>query len=174
MEAYIETPFCLYRIYSENCLLYVGTTTRPLLDKLHDHFFKAQKVKPINLECVSKIEYAFLPSEADLIVSEAYDINRFKPALNFYNMACDHLTITIPEPTFHLYQSEQLEGWKEQIKAENKNDANKCWLKAQIEKERSLKQFEVFSYPNLTVEEKEIIYAEWLKNFYEPVRNGLL
>ena len=145
METNRKEPFCLYRIYSENCLLYVGTTTRPLQDKLHEHFFKAPKVKPINIECVAKIEYALLATEADLIVSEAYNINRLKPALNFCDKACDSLTISIPDPTFYLFQSEQLNIWKAQIKAENEKDANKCWLKMQIEKERQLKQMEVLS-----------------------------
>lgn len=174
METQAGKQFCLYRIYSENCLLYVGATTDPLQDRLHDHFFKAPKVKAINIECVTQIEYAILASEADLIVSEAYEINRLKPALNFRGKASDCLTISLPAPAFHLYENQQIDLWRKQIQAERETDPNVCWLKSQIEKERSLKQVAIFSYPNFTLNEKEILYAAWLKNFYEPVRNGLL
>lgn len=174
MDVQIQSPYCIYRIYSEHCLLYVGSTKWPLQEALHAHFFKKAAVQPIHIPAVTRIEYAFLPTEADMLVMEAFYINRLKPALNRLEMAEDPLTIELPELSFSVYQSPQLDQWKTELQKANAQDVRKCQLYIQIEKERQEKQYEIFAYPNLSLEEKQMVYEEWLKNFYEPVRNGLL
>lgn len=174
MENQTKYPNCLYKIYSENCLLYVGTTQQPLQDILHEHFFKEHGVKRINAECVTRIEYAFLPTEADLLVAYAFYVNKLKPALNHDGKAQDTLNISIPELKFHEYVSEDLERWKEQIKKKNREDEEKCCIRFQIEKERQQKMQEIFMISSMTDEDKQKIYDDWIRNFYEPVRNGLL
>lgn len=174
MGIQIPSPYCIYKVYSEYCLLYVGSTKRPLKEALHAHFFKKETVQPIHIACVTKVEYAFLPTEADMIVMETFYINRLKPALNRLEKAEDPLTIDLPELVFSVYQSPLIEQWKTELQKANAQDVRKCQLHIQIEKERQEKQYEIFAYPNLSLEEKQIVYEEWLKNFYEPVRNGLL
>lgn len=166
--------FCLYKIYSENCLLYVGSTKQPIKDTLHEHFFKEHKRKPIYVECVERIEYAFLPTEADLLVAEAFYLNKLKPALNQAGIARDTLNIDLPDIKFSIYECEELPKWKEQIRRAQAEDIERKCMRFQLEKERSEKLQEIFSLTGLTDDEKQTIYDEWLRNFYEPVRNGLL
>lgn len=174
MKSQKEEIYCLYKIYSENCLLYVGSTKASLMSTLHEHFFKENQKKPINLACVTKIEYAFLPSEADLLVAEAYYVNKLKPALNMEAKAQDQLHIEMPALRFQAFQCETLSKWKEDIQNANKQNEEWCRLCFQIEKERQEKLCEIFALSGLTDEDKQKIYEEWLRNFYEPIRNGLL
>lgn len=174
MNGQEKNTFCLYKIYSENCLLYVGSTKQPLHKTLHEHFFKEHKRKPIHVECVTRIEYALLPTEADLLVVEAFYINKLKPALNRTGKAQDTLNITLPEIKFHEYNCDDLARWKEQIRKIQAQDEEKCRMKFQLEKERLDKFQEIFMIPGLSEADKQKVYDEWLRNFYEPVRNGLL
>ena len=66
--------FILYKIYSENCLLYLGRTKQPLNRRLHNHFFKAPMVRAINIEAVKKIEFVEFETEADMNVMEKLEI----------------------------------------------------------------------------------------------------
>ena len=84
------------------------------------------------------------------------------------------MNISIPELKFHEYVSEDLERWKEQIKKKNREDEEKCCIRFQIEKERQQKMQEIFMISSMTDEDKQKIYDDWIRNFYEPVRNGLL
>ena len=174
MDQEMQYPNCLYKIYSENCLLYVGVTQQTLRETLHQHFFKEHGKRAINLECVTKIEYAFLPTEADLYVAHAICLNKLKPALNHDRKAMDQLTMKTPEVIFQEYEDEELRRWKEQIKDINRRDEEKCCIRFQIEKERQQKMQEIFSLSGLSDEDKKKIYDDWIRNFYEPVRNGLL
>jgi len=126
------------------------------------------------VECVERIEYAFLPTEADLLVAEAFYLNKLKPALNQAGMARDTLNIDLPDIKFSIYECEELPKWKEQIRRAQAEDIERKCMRFQLEKERSEKLQEIFSLTGLTDDEKQTIYDEWLRNFYEPVRNGLL
>lgn len=174
MDQQTQYPNCLYKIYSENCLLYIGITQKPLRDALHEHFFKEHGRKAINAECVSKIEYAFLATEADMLVAYAFYVNKLKPALNHDSKAEDQLTLSLPDVQFQEYESEDLNRWKVQIKNANRQNEEKCCIRFQIEKERQQKMQEIFMIAGINEEDKKRIYDDWIKNFYEPVRNGLL
>ena len=165
--------FCLYKIYSENCLLYVGRTKQPLQQRLHGHFFKKPMMRDINIECVTKIEYALLPTEADLNLMEIYYINKLKPPLNRDDKAADSLTIELPELEFREYDCRLMEKWRKQIRELDELNAEKRRLKIQLEEERCQKRKEIFGRDDLTPEEKIEVYDDWLEQYYEPIRNEM-
>ena len=169
-----QTTFCLYKIYSEHCLLYIGHTKEPLKKALHAHFFKEHGSQGICLECVSRIEYACFATEADLNIMSTYYINQLKPALNQKDKAMDRVTFRLTEAIFQVYEDSCIKDWREKISKLNKHDKERCKLHIQLEKEHQQKMCEIFSAPLLTREDKERLYEDWLKNVYEPVRNGLL
>lgn len=169
-----QKQFCLYRIYSDHCLLYIGHTTHPLKEALHEHFFKEPGSRGICLECVTRIEYACFATEADLNIMSAYYINQLKPALNQKDKAMDRVTFRLPDAVFQAYTDSCIDDWREQIGKLNVHDEERCKLRLQLEKEHQSKLCEIFSAPLLTREDKERLYEDWLKNVYEPVRNGLL
>ena len=98
--------------------VYVDETVNDLTATLRTHFFS--KESPIELERVSKIEYAILPSQADCLVYKTYFINSLKPIYNNSLRARDKISenITLPELHFIEYQNPLLEKWKNLLKTE--------------------------------------------------------
>lgn len=168
-----KTEYIIYKIYSENCLLYVGRTKQPLKRRLHGHFFKAPMHRAINIECVTKIEYVTLLTEADMFVWEVILINQLKPPLNRDDKAKDQLTLDLPPLPFREFNCDLMEKWKEQIRVADERDLEKRRRRVQLEKERGQKRAEIRSRTDLTPEEKDEMYTEWLIEYYEPVRNEL-
>lgn len=166
--------FILYKIFSDNCLLYLGRTKQPLKRRLHAHFFKTPMVREINIECVTRIEYAVFPSEADMNVMEIYYINKLKPVLNRDDKAKDDLTIVLPEVSFQEYHCHLMDKWREEIRIANAANEEKQKLKRQLENEKATKRKEIFDREDLTLGEKQEQWWTWLEQVYEPVRNGLL
>ena len=166
--------FILYKIYSEYCLLYIGRTKQPLKRRLHNHFFKAPMVRAINIECVTKIEYALFPSEADMNVMEVYYINKLKPVLNRDDKAKDGLTIHLPEVPFQEYHCDLMSKWREEIRQADAADEVKRKRKVQLEEERWAKHKEIFDRVDISLDEKREQWWKWIEEVYEPVRNSLL
>ena len=166
--------FVLYKIYSENCLLYLGRTKQPLQRRLHAHFFKKPMVREINIESVTKIEYAQFPTEADMNVMEIYYINKLKPPLNRDDKAKDELTIEFPEAFFQEYHCPLMEKWREEIRLADAADKEKQNRKHQLDIEKYEKRKEIFGTPDISIEEKRKQWAAWLEQVYEPIRNGLI
>ena len=164
----------VYKIYSDNGLLYVGMTTDFLSNAIYDHFFGKSKLRKINIECVSQIEYASLPSEADAAVYEIYLINKLKPALNSKKRTGDALTIELPPLPFQTFYCEQMEVWKRKIQDIRSRDDRSNEIQRQIEMEKKQKRREIFKSDGLKNEDKERLYLEWLLEYYEPIRNSLL
>lgn len=169
-----KTNYILYKIYSENCLLYLGRTKQPLNRRLHSHFFKKPMVREINIDCVTKIEYAVFPSEADMNVMEVYLINKLKPVLNRDDKARDQLTIRLPEPEFKEHHCHLIDRWREEIHLADAADQEKKQLKHQLEQEKLDKLKEIFDREDISLEEKRERWWSWLEQVYEPMRNGLL
>lgn len=172
-ESGSETRYILYKIYSENCLLYIGRTKQPLKRRLHGHFFKAPMHRAIDIACVTKIEYAELPTEADMYVWEVILINQLKPPLNRDDKAHDTLTFTLPPLPFHPFSCDLMDKWKEQIRQRDAADNEKKKRKLQLEEERRKKRTEIFKDTSISPEEKQERWAFWLTEYYEPVRNEL-
>ena len=66
--------FLIYRIWYGNCLVYVGRTKQPLQSRIRGHLFSKPMHRTVNIEQVTKIEYAELGSEADMNLYEIYFI----------------------------------------------------------------------------------------------------
>ena len=102
--------FLLYRIWYGKELVYVGKTKRPLRKQINGHVFSQYTY--VDIEKVTKIEYAGLSSEADMNVYEMYYINLWKPRLNEEHKTEDFLSIQLPDLTWNPYLPEEWESWK--------------------------------------------------------------
>lgn len=169
-----EKNYILYKIYYEEYLLYLGRTKQPLQDKLRNHFFKTSIARPINIEQVTKIEYAKFKSVADLYLYEIYYINKLKPSLNRDDKAKDELTVSLPEVIWMQFETQLIEKWKVKIAERDKKDEEKRYLKIQIKDEKRKKKREIFSRSDISSEEKINLWDDYLMNFYEPVINELI
>lgn len=165
--------FIIYKIFSENGLIYIGRTKQQLQTRLHGHFFRKPMHREIDINCVTKIEYANFSTEADMFLYEIYYINKFKPPLNRDDKAHDNLTIELPEVEFLEYECPLMSKWKEQIFQNDQDCFKKKKLKNQIEEERSKMRREIFSRTDIDIEQKRELYTNWLIEVYEPIRNGL-
>jgi hypothetical protein len=115
--------FILYKIYYNFGLVYLGRTKQPLKSRLRGHFFKLPMHKLIDINRVTKIEYASCNSEADMFLYEIYYINKFKPALNRDDKARDELSIIIDDLEFKEFDCNLMDKWKTSL-VEKKADKN--------------------------------------------------
>ncbi len=114
--------FTLYRIYYGDCIVYLGRTMQPLKNRIRGHLFKKPMHRAINIEQVSKIEYATFKSEADMYLYEIYFINLWHPALNRDDKASDTLTVTLPEVNWMPFSTNLWEKWRREIAAADAAD----------------------------------------------------
>lgn len=117
--------YTLYKIYYDTELIYLGRTTMKLQDRLRGHFFKKPMMREIDINQVTKIEYAEFETEADMFVYEIFLINKLRPPLNKDDKANDDLTIELPEVEFKPYFCVLLKKWKHQIYLKDIEDKNK-------------------------------------------------
>lgn len=138
-----------------------------LQDRLRGHFFKIPHMREIDINQVTKIEYAEFETNADMNVYEIYLINKFKPLLNKDDKTKDHLTIELPEVEFKQYFCPLLDKWKHQIRLKDIEYKNK--------KEENTRMAEVFrkqrKIKSDTLPYDE--YREWLDG-QETVINYML
>lgn len=113
--------FILYRIWYGEDIVYIGRTKQPLQNRIRGHLFKKPMYRSINIELVTKIEYAIFQSEADMNLYEIYFINIWKPTLNIDDKCKDNLTVTLPDVEWKLFITNLWDKWKTEIKS--KNDA---------------------------------------------------
>lgn len=108
--------FILYKIFYGNDIVYLGRTKQPLQNRIRGHLFKKPMHRSININLVTKIEYAEFKTEADMNLYEIYFINLYKPTLNIDDKVKDNLTITLPDVEWKLFNIPLWEKWKEEIK----------------------------------------------------------
>lgn len=113
--------FILYRIYYGDTLAYLGRTKQPLQNRIRGHLFKKAMHRSINIELVTKIEYATFRTEADMNLYEIYFINLWKPPLNIDDKCNDDLTVSLPDVEWKLFQTPLWDKWKAEI--EKKDNA---------------------------------------------------
>lgn len=111
--------FILYRIYYGDTIIYLGRTKQSLQNRIRGHLFKKPMHRSIDINEVTKIEYADFDSEADMNVYEIYYINLYKPPLNVDDKCKDNLTVSLPEIEWKLFDTPLWEKWKKEIE---KND----------------------------------------------------
>lgn len=107
--------FILYRIFYESQMVYLGRTKQPLQDRIRGHIFKRPMHRDIDINLVTKIEYAEFKTEADMNVYEIYFINKFKPPLNNDDKARDDLSISLPDVMWSIFNISLWRKWKEKI-----------------------------------------------------------
>lgn len=107
--------FLIYRIWYGDCLVYVGRTKQPLQSRIRGHLFNKPMHRTVNIEQVTKIEYAELGSEADMNLYEIYYILRLHPPLNVDDKARDDLSVTLPELEWKEFTTPLWEGWRQEI-----------------------------------------------------------
>lgn len=111
----------LYKIYMGRKCVYIGSTTGDLTSTLRTHFFNKEDV--LDVERISKIEYAILPSYADCLVYKTYLVNLNKPLYNKSDRARDELSsnITLPNLNFVEYNNPIIDKWKSMLQNEQFN-----------------------------------------------------
>lgn len=108
----------LYKIYMGHRCIYIDITTGDLTATLRTKFFGKDNI--LDLERISKIEYAILPSQADCFVYKAYLVNLIKPIYNKSDRARDMISqdIALPELNFIEYNNPIVDKWKNMLKNE--------------------------------------------------------
>jgi hypothetical protein len=125
----------LYKIYYGEQIVYLGRTKQPLQDRIRGHLFKKPMHRAININLVSKIEYALFKTEADMNVYEIYYINKLKPPLNCDDKAQDDLTVSLPEVEWKEFSIPIWNKWKEKIQEDDAKENEKLRIKAKYAKE---------------------------------------
>ena len=118
----------LYKIYYGFGLVYLGRTKQPLQDRIRGHLFQKPMHRNIDINLVTKIEYAEFPTEADMYLYEIYFINKLKPPLNVDDRARDEITVTLPNVEFKEFVIQLWEKWTEELNnrmTERERDTNK-------------------------------------------------
>ena len=120
-----QNQYTLYRIWYEDSIVYVGRTKQPLARRLRGHVFGAPMHRKIQIEQVSRIEYAKLKTASDLNLYEIYYILKLKPALNRDDKEPDELTISLPELNWEEFTTPLWDKWLEKINEETSRVSEK-------------------------------------------------
>ena len=111
--------FILYRIWYGDFIAYLGRTKQPLQARIRGHMFAKPMHRAVDIHRVTKIEYAALPTEADMNLYEIYLINLWKPPLNVDDKAKDNLTIRLPELEWQAFHPANWDDWKCSLKSDD-------------------------------------------------------
>ena len=152
----------------QDVLAYIGSTKQPLNTRLHAHFFNTSKVQQLDINQVSKIEFAAVQTAADMYVFEMILINRYKPIFNRNNKADDELTMELPDLPFFRFESHLMEKWKKEIRERDFFLENLDMRKRNLLDEHRKRRIEIFSNKDLSAEEKANMWTAWLVQCYEP------
>lgn len=132
--------FVIYKIYYlENnieSLVYIGKSTQLLHKRLYQHFHvknNTKKTPKLNIQLVSKIEYAEIENESDWNIQEIYLINKFSPKLNIDCKAKNNqMTIELEELKFFTFHNYLLTEWKHKQKLKSHDENDKLQEKQRI------------------------------------------
>lgn len=116
--------FLVYRVWYGDALVYVGRTKQPLQDRIRGHLFQRPMHRTIAIEQVTKIEYAELPTEADMNLYEIYYILKEHPPLNVDDKTRDYPTVSLPELEWREFKTPLWEKWKAAIFEQNEKQEN--------------------------------------------------
>lgn len=133
--------FILYRIYYDDWVAYLGRTKQPLQTRLRGHFFDKPMHRKIDINGVSRVEYAECKTLADMYLYEIYYINKLHPPLNCDDKAKDDLTVILPELDWKPYDCPLMERWAQEIAAvDEKRDAARKHELQRAERRRVLRR----------------------------------
>ena len=111
--------FCIYRVYYDDTVVYVGRTKQKLVDRIRGHLFAKPMHRVLNIEQISRIEYAELPTEADMNLYEIYYILLLHPMLNVDDKARDYPTVKLPELKWEVFTTNLWKKWECAISSMN-------------------------------------------------------
>lgn len=148
-----EKNFILYKIYYGDNIVYVGRTTQRLQDRIRGHLFKLPMHRVLDIELITKIEYATFKTRADMYLYEVYYINLWKPCLNRDDLAKDYLTVSLPDVVWNIFQTPLWEKWKVKIKEID-------------EKDKALKQKKLDAFQQNSEMRKKLRNGEITENEY--------
>lgn len=109
--------YILYRIYYDEKIVYLGRTMQPLQDRIRGHLFNKPMQRELDINKISKIEFATFKSQADMYLYEIYFINLWHPALNRDDKAPDNLTVALPDVKWDLFTTHLWDKWKKEIES---------------------------------------------------------
>ena len=112
--------FIVYRVFYEDVLVYVGRTTQTLQNRMRSHLFRKPMHRTLFIDMITSIDYAELPSEADMNLYELYYINLWKPPLNVDDKAKDDLTVSLPELEWKPFTTKLWSKWQKEISENDK------------------------------------------------------
>lgn len=133
--------FTIYRVYYGDDIVYLGRTKQPLQDRIRGHVFKKPMHRDIDINHVTKIEYATFATEADMNVYEVYFINLYKPIFNCDDKALDSLSVSLPDVKWVQFVTPLWSKWAKKVA--DKDAAEKLERKRKIEfdmKKREMRQ----------------------------------
>ena len=130
--------FILYKIYYSFGIVYLGRTKQPLQDRIRGHMFKKPMHRSLDINLVTKIEYAQFQTEADMNLYEIYYINKLKPPFNIDDKTSDKLTVFLPDIEFIPFECHLWDKWKDEINSKNTECEQKRKRYYSINEERSL------------------------------------
>lgn len=107
--------FILYRFYYEDKIVYLGRTKQKLQDRIRGHLFSKPMHRKININQVTKIEYAEFKTAADMNIYEIYLINVLKPPLNIDDKCQDDVTVNLPPVEWNVFTTHLWDKWKENL-----------------------------------------------------------
>lgn len=107
--------FVLYRIFYGEHIVYVGRTKQPLQNRIRGHLFGKPMHRKIDIEQVSRIEYAEFKTEADMNLYEIYFILKWHPPLNVDDKAKDFPTVELPDVLWRKFETHLWGKWKEEL-----------------------------------------------------------
>lgn len=125
-------------------------------NRIRGHLFQKPMYRSINIDLVTKIEYATFPTEADMNLYEIYFINKLKPHLNVDDKTKDDLTVTLPNVEFKVFDCHLWDKWKADLIANKSEYSSKKDRYRAIQEEfrilrskRKLKEITETQYDNL-------------------------
>lgn len=128
----------LYKFYYKERLVYLGRTKQPLQDRIRGHLFQKPLHRALDINRVTKIEYAEFQTEADMNIYEIYYINKLKPPFNVDDKTPDELTVKLPDVEFKEFVCHLWDKWKYEISARNSEFRIKKDRYKNIKQERSI------------------------------------
>ena len=105
----------LYRIYYGEHIVYVGRTNQPLGTRIRGHLLAKPMHRKLNIDLITRIEYAEFESEADMNLYEIYYILTLHPPLNVDDKTRDYPTVRLPEVEFTKAEFPLWNKWKKEI-----------------------------------------------------------
>ena len=157
--------FTLYRVFYGDVLVYVGRTMQPRQNRIRGHLFGKPMHRKLEIERISKIEYAQFQTEADLYLYEIYFINLWHPALNRDDRASDNLTVSLPDVEWQLFRTHLWEKWRREIaEGDLREDENRRRRAEAAKKNRDMRQ----KLRSAEISEEEY-WTAWEKDFQEDV-----